>query len=144
MVEEKQIVEKLFKEINSNTGLGSYGLNEVIGMLKNNITDMIVITDDTELYRIEIKCKRCENITEEIVERPKLIRRKTDLANTPCPSCKSMDNETAQQDIVDYIALLASQTGTKVEVVSGKTEHGSMLASLGKIGAILRYNPNHG
>ena len=105
---------------------------------------MIIITDDTELYRIEIKCKRCENTIEEIIERPKLIRRKTELENTPCSSCKSMDNESTQQDIVDYIALLASQTGTKVEVVSGKTEHGSMLGSLGKIAAILRYNPNHG
>jgi peptide chain release factor subunit 1 len=55
-----------------------------------------------------------------------------------------MDNESFEQDIVDYIALLSSQTGTKVEVISGKTEHGSMLSSLGKIGAILRYNPNHG
>jgi peptide chain release factor subunit 1 len=29
-----------------------------------------------------------------------------------------------------------------VEVISGKSEHGSMLSSIGKIGAILRYNPN--
>ena len=54
-----------------------------------------------------------------------------------------MDRDSAQQDIIDYIALVASQTGTKVEVISGKTEHGMMLTSLGKIGAILRYNPQH-
>ena len=144
MVEEKKIVEKLFQQINNNTGLGSYGLKEVLDMLKNNVADTIIITDDTELYRLEIKCKRCQNITEEIVELPKLIRRKTELKDTPCPGCKSMDNESAQQDLVDYIALIASQTGAKVEVISGKTEHGVMLASLGKIGAILRYNPRHG
>ena len=143
MVEEKKIVEKLFQQINNNTGLGSYGLKEVLDMLKNNVADTIIITDDTELYRLEIKCKRCQNITEEIVELPKLIRRKTELKDTPCPGCKSMDNESAQQDLVDYIALIASQTGAKVEVISGKTEHGVMLASLGKIGAILRYNPHH-
>ena len=143
MVEEKKIIEKLFQQINNNTGLGSYGLDEVLGMLKNNIADTIIITDDTELYRLEIKCNRCQNITEEIIERVKLIPRKTELKNISCPSCKSMDNESAQQDIIDYIALVASQTGTKVEVISGKTEHGMMLASLGKIGAILRYNPNH-
>ena len=144
MVEEKKIIEKLFQHINSNTGLGSYGLKEVIEMLKNNIAEMVIITDDTELYRIEIKCKRCQSLTEDIVERQKMIRRKTDLENNPCTNCKSTDNESSQQDIVDYIALLASQTGTKVEVISGKTEHGVMLSSLGKIGAILRYNPNHG
>ena len=143
MVEEKKIVEKLFQQINNNTGLGSYGLKEVLDMLKNNVADTIIITDDTELYRLEIKCKRCQNIIDEIVELPKLIRRKMELKDTPCPGCKSMDNESAQQDLVDYIALIASQTGVTVEVISGKTEHGIMLASLGKIGAILRYNPHH-
>ena len=143
MVEEKKIIEKLFQHINRNTGLGSYGLKEVIEMLKNNIAEMVIITDDNELYRIEIKCKRCQSITEDIVERQIMIRRRTDLQNSPCASCKSTDNESSQQDIVDYIALLASQTGTKVEVISGKTEHGVMLSSLGKIGAVLRYNQNH-
>ena len=143
MVEEKKIIEKLFQQINNNTGLGSYGLNEVLEMLKNNIADTIIVTDDTELYRLEIKCKKCGNITEEIVERVKLIPRKTELKNNSCQSCKSTDSESSQQDLIDYIALIGSQTGTKIEVISGKTEHGIMLASLGKIGAILRYNPHH-
>jgi peptide chain release factor subunit 1 len=36
---------------------------------------------------------------------------------------------------------LATMTGCRLEVISGKTEEGSQLASLGKIGAILRYKP---
>ena len=143
MVEEKKIIERLFQQINNNTGLGSYGLNEVLEMLKNNIADTIIVTDDTELYRLEIKCKKCGNITEEIVERVKLIPRKTELKNNSCQSCKSTDSESSQQDLIDYIALIGSQTGAKIEVISGKTEHGIMLASLGKFGAILRYNPHH-
>ena len=53
-----------------------------------------------------------------------------------------MDSEITDQDLIDYIALNASKTGTKVEVVSGKTEHGVMLGSLGNIAAILRYKPH--
>ena len=34
LVEEKKMVEDLFREINSNTGKGSYGLQEVIEYLK--------------------------------------------------------------------------------------------------------------
>jgi peptide chain release factor subunit 1 len=143
MVEEKKIIEKLFQQINNNTGLGSYGLQEVLDLLQKNIVDVLIITDDIGLYRLEMKCRRCQNITEEIIELPKLIPRKTELKNTQCTKCKSMDNESTQQDLIDYIALTASKTGTKVEVISGKTEHGTMLASLGKIGAILRYNPRH-
>ena len=142
MVEEKNLIEKLFEQINSNTGLGSYGLNEVIEMLKNNIADTVIVTDDTDLYRIEIKCNRCQNVRDEILERPQIIPRKTQLLTEPCPSCKGMDIAISDQDIVDYLALIGGQTGTKIEVIAGKAEHGAMLASLGKIAAILRYNPN--
>ena len=143
MVEEKQIVEKLFNEINNNTGLGIYGLDDIINHLKNNIVNKIIITDNTELYRIESKCKRCEHIQEKIIERIKVISAKTELQNLPCPSCQSTDTDVFDQDIIDYIAILALKTGTSVEVISGVSEHGTMLASIGKIGAILRYNPNY-
>ena len=143
MVEEKKIVEKLFREINSHSGLGTYGLKEVIGLLKNNVVETILITDDTDLHRLEVKCKRCQNIQEEFIERRNLIPRKTELLGKPCPSCKSMDSEAINQDIVDYLSLISSKTGSKIEVISGKAEHGAMLASLGKIGSILRYNPGH-
>ncbi len=142
MVKEKKIIEELFNHINSNTGRGAYGMKEVIDYLKNNVVDKIIITDNTNLYRIECKCKKCQNIQEEIVELPKVIPRKTELLNTSCPNCKSTDLEVNQQDIVDYLALIATKTGTTIEVVSGKAEHGIMLSSIGKIGAILRYNPN--
>ncbi|MBU12832.1 MAG: peptide chain release factor 1 [Nitrosopumilales archaeon] len=143
MVEEKQIVEKLFNEINNNTGLGIYGLDDIINHLKNNIVDKIIITDNTELYRIESKCKKCEHVQEKIVERIKVISTKTELQNLSCSSCQSTDINVFDQDIIDYIAILALKTGTTVEVISGVSEHGTMLASIGKIGAILRYNPNY-
>ena len=143
MVEEKQIVEKLFNEINNNTGLGIYGLDDIINHLKNNIVNKIIITDNTELYRIESKCKRCEHTQEKIIERIKVISTKTELQNLPCPSCQSNDTNVFDQDIIDYIAILALKTGTSVEVISGVSEHGAMLTSIGKIGAILRYNPNY-
>ena len=142
MVEEKKMVEELFKHINNNSGLAAYGLKEIIKLLKKNVVSQIIITSDIDLNRIEIKCKRCNNITEEIVERIQVIPKKTELLNLPCPNCKSKDSEATTQDIIDYFALIATKTGTKIEVVSGKAEHGMMLSSLGKIGAILRYNPN--
>jgi len=103
----------------------------------------LIITDDTDLHRLEIKCKRCQHIQDEIIERPKLIPRKTELLNAPCPECKGMDLEGTDQDIVDYLALIATKMGSKIEVIAGKAEHGMMLSSIGKIGAILRYNPGH-
>ena len=142
MVEEKKLVDDLFRHINSRTGLGTYGLKEVTKLLKNNVVQTLIITDDTNLYRLEVKCKRCQNIQEIILERPQLISKKSELLNSPCPNCKSMDSESTEQDIVDYLELIAAKTGAKIEVISGKAEHGAMVSSLGKVAAILRYNPN--
>jgi peptide chain release factor subunit 1 len=143
LVEEKKMIEDLFREINTNTGKGSYGLQEVIEYLKNNVVKTLLITDNTNLHRVEAKCKRCEHVQEEIVERPLVIPKKTEYRNNPCPECKAMDMEVNEQDIVDYLEIIAAKTGSQLEVISGSAEHGNMLASLGKIGAILRYNPGH-
>ena len=143
LVEEKKFIEDLFREINTNTGKGSYGLQEVIEFLKNNVVKTLLITDNTNLHRVEAVCKRCKNIQEDIVERQLVIPKKTEYKNNPCPGCKAMDTEVNEQDIVDYLQIIAAKTGTQLEVISGSAEHGNMLASLGKVGAILRYNPDH-
>ena len=143
LVEEKKFIEDLFREINTNTGKGSYGLQEVIEFLKNNVVKTLLITDNTNLHRVEAVCKRCKNIQEDIVERQLVIPKKTEYKNNPCPGCKAMDTEVNEQDIVDYLQIIAAKTGTQLEVISGSAEHGNMLASLGKVGAILRYNPGH-
>lgn len=140
--EEKKLVERLFREINNRSGLGVYGMSDILTLLKNNVVDTLLITDDTNLHRLEVKCKRCQHLQEEIIEQQKIIPRKTELLAKPCPSCKSMDLEAISQDIVDYLSLIATPVGTKVEVISGASEYGAMLSSLGKIGAMLRYNPN--
>jgi peptide chain release factor subunit 1 len=143
LVEEKKMIEDLFREINTNTGKGSYGLQEVIEFLKNNVVKTLLITDNTNLHRVEAACRRCKHIQEDIVERPLVIPKKTEYKNNPCPECKAMDTEVNEQDIVDYLQIIAAKTGSQLEVISGSAEHGNMLSSLGKVGAILRYNPGH-
>ena len=142
MVEEKKLVEKLFNDINNSRGMATYGLKDIIDLLKRNVVDTVIITDDTNLRKIDITCKRCQNVQTETLERPKVIARIQELLRLPCPNCKSMDSESTERDIVDYLSLVAGDTGTKIEVISGVTEHGAMLSSIGKVGAFLRYNPN--
>jgi len=47
--------------------------------------------------------------------------------------------ETNERDIVDYLEELATATGSKLEIISGKSEEGMQISSLGGIGAILRF-----
>ena len=57
-------------------------------------------------------------------------------------ACKASDFDVTEKDIVDYLEELTTMTGSKLEVISGDTEEGTQLTSVGKIGAILRYKPN--
>ena len=143
LMEEKKLVEILFREINRRSGIASYGMRDIIRHIENNVAQTVLVTDNIGLHRITVDCKRCGNNRSSVVERPDVIPTKSDFESVPCPSCSSTDLTVAEQDIVDYLSLICSKIGAKVEVVSGKSEHGSMLSSLGSVAAILRYNPGH-
>ena len=106
MVEEKKMVEKLFADIHFSRGLATYGLNEIIDLMKRNVVETVLVTDDTNLRKIDITCRRCQNVQTEILERPKVIPRVQVLLSQPCPGCKSMDLESTERDIVDYLIFL--------------------------------------
>ena len=53
------------------------------------------------------------------------------------------DVELSEQDIIEHLEELSLMSGSRLEVISGKTEEGAQLASLGKIGAILRFKQNN-
>ena len=139
VMEEKQLVKKFMKEVHAGRGLGIYGVHDVVKAMENGVADLVIVTDDVMYIRLEIKCKACKNIQAMIVDRSQLVAAKQEYLSKSCPSCHLGDLEAVDKDIVDYLNELAIMTGCKLEVISGKTEEGSQLASLGKIGAILRY-----
>src|ERR671931_2101864 len=141
VMEEKQLVKKFMGEVHSGRGLGIYGIQDVIKALEGGIADLVIVTDDITYVRLEFKCKACKYAQAKIVERAQLMATKQEYITKQCPSCHVTDTETVEKDIGDYLNELATMTGCRLEVISSKTEEGSQLASLGKIGAILRYKP---
>ena len=144
MVEEKALVEELFRHVNSRSGLGAYGLAETVGLLKGSVVATLLVADSTGLVRAWSRCRKCGAESESVVERGRAMAESARMQSEPCGSCGAADSESGRQDIVDHLALLADKTGAKIEVISGSSEHGAMLASLGSVGAILRYNPAYG
>jgi peptide chain release factor subunit 1 len=140
-IEEKKIVKKFMSEVHAGNGLGIYGIYDVIKSLQSGSVEMVIVNDDITNLKINIRCRRCGNIQERFTDRSELIALKQEVSAHPCPSCGAMDFEIEEKEIVDYLEELASISGTKVEVISGKSEEGSQIGSLGKIGAILRYRP---
>lgn len=141
VIEEKQLVRKFMNEIHAGRGLGVYGVQDVVRAMENGIADLVLVTDDVTYIRLEIKCRNCGNVQSVIIERSQVISTKQEYLSRPCPDCHLSDLEAIEKDIVDYLNELAIMTGCKLEVISGKTEEGSQLASLGKVGGILRYKP---
>jgi peptide chain release factor subunit 1 len=141
LMQEKQIMKKFMAEVHSGRGLGIYGINDVVKAAQNSVADMVIVTDHISYIKLEFRCKACKNVQEKIVDRSQVIATKQEYLAKPCPSCKATDFDVIEQDIVDYLDELATMTGSKLEVISEDTEEGAQLASLGKIGAILRYRP---
>jgi peptide chain release factor subunit 1 len=141
VMEEKQLIKKFMTEVHSGRGLGIYGIHDVVKALERGIADLVLVTDDIMYSKLEIRCKACKNIETIIVDRSQVIATRQEWLSRPCPACSATDLEVTDKDIVDYLNELAIKTGCRLEVISGKTEEGAQLASLGKIGAVLRYKP---
>jgi peptide chain release factor subunit 1 len=141
LMEEKKIVKRFMKEVYSDNGLGIYGINDVIKFLQNGIVELVIVTDDISVAVIETKCRKCANRDIEIVERPRLLTARQELLSSPCNNCGNLDQEIRERDIVDYLEELSSSTGAGLEIISGKSEEGAQVSSLGKVGAILRFRP---
>ncbi|WP_458721315.1 peptide chain release factor aRF-1 [Candidatus Nitrosocosmicus sp. R] len=140
-MEEKKMVKKFMGEVFSGKGLGIYGLNDVVNNLKAGITDSIIATDSIDLVYLEVICRKCDFGYEKIVERDQLIETKQNIISTPCSKCGGQDYTINEKDFIDYLEEYASLAGTKLDIISSKTEEGAQIQSLGKIGALLRFKP---
>jgi len=143
MMEEKSIVKKFMTEVHSTNGLALYGILDVVKALQNELVSMVIVTDDINFAKINTKCKRCGNTSEIITDRYRLVSTKRELPSKPCLMCGEAVYETTERDIVEYLEELAIATGSKLKIISGKSEEGKQISSLGGIGAILRFRLHH-
>ena len=141
LMEEKKIVKRFMKEVYSDKGLGIYGVNDVIKALRSGIVELVIVTDDISVAVVEANCMKCGNRDIEIVERPRLLMARQELLSSSCKNCGNPDHETKERDIVEYLEELSNSTGAGLEIISGKSEEGAQVSSLGKVGAILRFRP---
>jgi peptide chain release factor 1 len=136
-MEEKKLIDSFFREVNSDSGLAIYGIQDILAALKKSAVDTILVSDDVDLIYLKATCKNCENVTEKFVTRAQKMNERQSLLI--CPKCGSSEVEITEKDIVDYLVDVSVDSGANVEVISSKTEGGAMLKNFGGISAILRY-----
>jgi peptide chain release factor subunit 1 len=137
VVEEKKLVQRFFREVNSDSGLAIYGVKDILVALKKAAVDTILINDDVDTLYLKMTCTKCENVVEKYVVRSQVVSEKQNMLT--CPKCGSSDVVITEKDIVDFLADSSLDSGAIVEVISSRTEDGAMLKNFGGISAILRY-----
>jgi len=140
-VEEKRIVQEFLYEIGHDTGLATYGEEEVKRSLKMGAVKTLLLSEDLDLVRVTVKCTNCGYQKQETMQSQALTACKQSLIGQPCPKCKTPTLNLAEtKEIIEDLAELAEQAGADVEVVSSQTEEGQMLKkSFGGIAAVLRF-----
>ena len=139
IMEEKQLVQKFLKEVNVDSGLAIYGINQILEKLHNSSVELILISDNSGFINLKIVCKQCENIINKSIKKLEIVANKGNIKNTSCVNCNSNEYDVMDEDIIDYFDDQVNQYGTKLEIISSKSEDGVMLESFGGIGALLRF-----
>ena len=139
LVEEKKLVQKFLFEVNRQGGLAVYGLPRVIEALQKASADIVLVSDDLDMVRLDATCKKCGTAKSETISALKKIQERQGMISAPCTSCGTTDYEVVERDLVDVLEDLAFQVGSKVEVISSGTEEGSMFKTFGGVAALLRY-----
>lgn len=140
-VEEKRIMQDFLYEIGHDTGVATYGENEVRQSLKSGIVKTLLLSEGLDVVRVTVKCTACDYTQQETIKNNLLPDFEQSLNGKPCPKCNVPALVVADtKSLVDDLAELAEETGADVEIISVETEEGQMLKnSFGGIAAILRY-----
>jgi len=140
-VEEKKIVQEFLYQVGHDTGLATYGEDEVKRALEAGAVQTLLLSDGLNIVRATIKCNACGYERQETMKETALLQFEQSLIGQPCPKCTAPSLAVAEtRDIIEDFADLAEQVGANVEIISTETEEGQMLKnSFGGNAAILRF-----
>ncbi|MHA2186100.1 MAG: peptide chain release factor aRF-1 [Promethearchaeota archaeon] len=140
-VREKEIMQKFMRNISSETGLATYGLEEVQRALNHGAVDQLLLSEKLDLYNIKMGCSNCDQNENKIVKERQVEKTKSAIQDASCPNCSSNSFSIIEiKSIIEELGELAESTGARIEILSTETEDGEMLyGTFGGIGAILRF-----
>jgi peptide chain release factor subunit 1 len=137
VVKEKKYMQRFLRELVNDTGLASYGEEQVRKNLQMGSVETLLLSDELRKARLTIKCSNCDFEEKKTVMK-KLGEEEYQPGN--CPKCGSSLRIVESIDIVDELSTTADQMGTNIVFISNDFEEGNqLLTAFGGIGAILRF-----
>lgn len=134
---EKKYMERFMKELVSDTGLASYGEEQVRKNLQMGSVDTLLLSDELRKVRLTIKCGNCG-----LEEKKTFMKKPGEEEYQPgnCKNCGSGLKILESVDIVDELSTIADQMGSDMVFISNDFEEGNqLLTAFGGIAAILRF-----
>ncbi len=140
-LEERKVVQKFLYEIGHDTNLATYGEREVRKALEAGLVDTLLLSEALDITHVTVSCKTCGYSYHETMRETEVLGFTQSLIGKSCPKCGNPTLEvTEEKDVIEELAEIAENAGSKVEIISPETEEGQMLLkSFGGIAAILRY-----
>lgn len=130
VLREKKLLQKFFEALQKPHGLVVYGLQNVVDAVEKGAVDTVIVSERLETIEAEYECA-CGT--------RKKFTTHFEKGRQVCETCNQSMRILGEKDIIDAIADLAANYGSKVEVVSADTPEGRQFFELGGIGALLRY-----
>lgn len=129
---EKDLMNKFLYNISRDTGLATYGEEEVRKGLEVGAVDTLLISEGLRKYRASLKCLACGYEGKATVDDPQRQLR--------CPKCGGDVEITDIKPLFDEFLEMAKATGAKVMLISTSTSEGKeLLRTFGGIAALLRF-----
>jgi len=140
-VEEKEAMQEFLYHIGHDTGLATYGEEEVKKALELGAVKTLLLSEGLDITRVTVKCSACGFQEEKTMRSNELLSFEASLSGKPCPKCKAPSLQIVEtRDLIEDYAELAEAANAEVEMISTETEEGQMLKkSFGGIAAILRF-----
>ena len=140
-IEEKQVMQQFLYEIGHDTGMATYGEEDVRKALEAGAVRTLLLSEGLDILRVTVKCNSCGYEEQQTMKSAMLTSFKQELSGKPCPKCQAPAlSVTETQELIENFAQLAEYSNADVEIISVETEEGQMLKkSFGGIAAILRF-----
>jgi len=140
-VEERRLIQNFLYEVGHDTGMATYGQEEVKRALRLGAVKTLLLSEGLELVRVTVKCSTCGYETQQTMKSRELAGFRQSLIGKPCPKCSTPSLQVVRvRDLIEEYAELAEEAGAEVEIISEETEEGQMLKkSFGGVAALLRF-----
>jgi len=144
-IREKQVMQRFMKEIANDTGMATYGLEDVQKALSMGAVDILILSEKLDSYKVKIECSNCGYTENRTTSEQNVVNLESSIQEESCPKCNSNSfNITDNISMIEELGNIANTMGTEIDIISSETEEGEMLHStFGGIVAILRFKLNY-